>query len=132
MSDVAKESPRVMSDAIGISIERQIDKSIEQIVDRIVSKRLEKSLVPVVDQSVTEKIDAAIDAHAKHKHPNRESHYEKVFENRLIFGSRWLLAPAYLFLVCALIILLYQALVETVQLARTLVTSGFNEVPILI
>ncbi len=88
--------------------------------------------MPEVDQAVTEKIDAAIDARVKHKHPNRESKYEKVFEDQIIFGSRWLLAPAYLFLVCALLILLYQALVETAQLVKTLVTSGFNEVPILI
>ncbi len=133
MSGVSsQESQHLMSDAIDISIQHQIDRSIGEVIERIVSDRLEKSLLSKVDHLLTQRIDAAIIAHAKHGRANRENELETLFENKLIFGSRWLLAPAYLFLVGALIILLYQALLETVQLAATLKTSGFSEVPVLI
>jgi uncharacterized protein (TIGR00645 family) len=133
MSDgILQESPRVMPDAIDLSIERQIDKCVAGVVDQIVSEQLKKSLHAKIDQIVTQKIEAAIEIHAKHRRANRESEFEKHFENRLIFGSRWILAPAYLFLVVALIILLYQAALEVAQLLLTLKTSGFNEVAVLI
>lgn len=133
MSDgILQESPRIMPDAIDLSIERQVDKCIAGIVDQIVSEQLKKSLHAKIDQIVTQKIEAAIEVHARHRRANRESEFEKHFENRLIFGSRWILAPAYLFLVVALIILLYQAALEAVQLLLTLKTSGFNEVAVLI
>jgi uncharacterized protein (TIGR00645 family) len=129
---ISQESPRVMSDAIDNSIARQIDRSIADIVDHIVSEQLRRTLHAKVDQIVSEKVDSAIEIHATHTRANWESEFEKKFENKLIFGSRWLLAPAYMFLVAALIILLYQAGWELVQLGITLKTSGFNEVPVLI
>ena len=131
-SSIVQESPRVLSDAIDASIDRQLDRSIADMVDHIVSEQLKTRLHAKVDHIVTQKVEVAIEIHAKHSRANREGEYEKKFENIFIFGSRWLLAPAYLFLVGALIILLYQAFLELLQLGATLKTSGFNEVPVLI
>ena len=133
MSEVdSEETQHLTLDAIDISIQHQINRSIGDIIDRIVSDRLEKSLLIKVDNLLAQRIDAAIIAHAKHGRANHENELETLFENKLIFGSRWLLAPAYLFLVVALIILLYQAFLELLQLGTVLKTSGFNEVAILI
>jgi len=129
---ISQESSHLTLDAFDISIQRQIDRSIGDIIERIVSERIETSMLTKVDQLLGQRIDAAITAHAKHGRGNREHKLETLFENKLIFGCRWLLAPAYLFLVGALIILLYQAFLETLQLAITLKTSGFSEVPVLI
>lgn len=45
---------------------------------------------------------------------------EEFWEDRLIFGARWLLMPAYLMLVLALLVLAYKSLEEFVQLVAHL------------
>jgi uncharacterized protein (TIGR00645 family) len=53
-------------------------------------------------------------------------HAEDVWENKVVFGSRWLLAPAYLMLVLVLAVLAYKTVEEFFQLLIQLQT--FNEV----
>jgi uncharacterized protein (TIGR00645 family) len=45
---------------------------------------------------------------------------EDALENKIIFGSRWLLAPVYVILVCTLAVLCYETIEEFVQLIFTL------------
>lgn len=127
---VSRELAHAMSDTIDVAIEHQLDRSIRETIDRIVCKKLEGCLTMSLDQVVIQKIDTAIGTHIKHA--NRETRYERVFENFFIFGSRWLLAPAYLLLVGVLVVLLYQSGVEGYQLLTEIKLGSFAEVPILI
>jgi hypothetical protein len=63
---ISQESSHLTLDAFDISIQRQIDRSIGDIIERIVSERIETSMLTKVDQLLGQRIDAAITAHAKH------------------------------------------------------------------
>jgi uncharacterized protein (TIGR00645 family) len=63
------------------------------------------------------------DAYRSEADPNQERKntlirkFEHLWENQIIFGARWLLAPAYFILVLVLIILAYKTVEEFIQLA---------------
>jgi uncharacterized protein (TIGR00645 family) len=66
------------------------------------------------------------EARAQEDSPTWRTDAENFWENRIIFGSRWLLAPAYLMLVLVLAVLAYKTVEEFVELVLRMQT--FNEV----
>ena len=116
MSANSPDTPeRSVALKINQAIEARIDASISRAIDEIVEKRMHESVSLRIDKAIAQKV------HAKLTHQSEKSLgyvLEQMFEDRIIFGSRWILAPSYLILILVLVALCYKTGEEFVQFVR--------------
>ena len=97
------------------AIADKIDVSISTAIDEIVDKRMHESVSSRIDRAIAQKIHARL----SHESKNSKSYiFEQMFEDKIIFGSRWILAPSYMILILVLVALCYKTFEEFVQFIR--------------
>ncbi len=101
-----------LTSRISQAIEDRIEKSISLSIGGIVSERIKDSVSARIEKVISQKVDERIFHHAKHP---LVSGFEQIFEDKRLFGSRWILAPSYLILSLVLIALCYKTFEEFYQ-----------------
>jgi hypothetical protein len=114
-SDQPTKSHRNIGEQIDEIVNDRLDHSLEDILGRIVDRRLEGLLSKQIDKDVSLRIDDNIAERLNHTHMKW---LEWTFEDKFMFGSRWILAPAYALLVVVLVALAVTCVFETIQLIR--------------
>ena len=97
------------------AIEVKIDASIARSIDDIVEKRIHESVSSRIERAIAQKIHSRLSHEAKN---SKAYIFEQMFEDRVIFGSRWILVPSYMILILVLIALCYKTFEEFIQFIR--------------
>ncbi len=116
-----------ISQKIHDAVDDCINKNLDRVIWDVVHHQVDSQLVAHIDQSVAKQFDQKIV-----KSLDRKAVFglETFFEDRIIFGARWIIAPAYGVLALALLVLCYKSLEEFVELVYKL--RFFNSAQTLI
>lgn len=113
MLETAQSSNQAIAKKIDETIQRDLRQSLDKTIDKFVVDRLETALLERVDYLISQRLDKALRTDARWANLQV---LEQVIEDKLLFGSRWILLPAYVLLTCVLLVLCYKAGEEFVQL----------------
>jgi len=108
------DTPDVTS-KIDEAIEKQIDSSVSAAIDDVVLKRIRDSVKARIEKEITAKVDSKFFLRGKE---SKVYDFEQLFEDRILFGARWILAPSYFILILVLVALCYKTGEEFVQFIR--------------
>jgi uncharacterized protein (TIGR00645 family) len=102
-------------------ISAQVDEAIRARMDALVSEIIASSVEAKAKGALKEKIDYSVEGKvsrfvSEEIDRSRKWTFEHLFEDRIIFNSRWILAPAYFFLIFVLLGLCVKVAEETSEL----------------
>jgi uncharacterized protein (TIGR00645 family) len=120
-------SEAAISQKITDAVDDCIRQNLDQVIKKVVDHKVDSQLVAHIDQSVAKQFDEKVAKSIEHK---AVFNIESIFEDRVIFGARWIIAPSYGVLALALLVLCYKSMEEFVELVIKL--RSFNSSQTLI
>ena len=113
--------PASPSPTIEDFVSEEFDRAVESRIDDEISTSINKALSKKLREAIDIKLANSFSKHIEKKlqfldKSSKASIVENIFEDKILFGSRWILAPDYLVLILVLLCLCYKTWEEFIQL----------------